>query len=1053
MPIVRLAWIALSLVAICGTALLADDRDAAGKLPAPADRPIDFVKDVQPIFAAHCVECHGPKKQESAFRLDHKATALKGGDLGQAIIAGKSADSPLVRYVAGLEEGMQMPPEGDRLTDEQISILRAWIDQGASWPDSASITLDDKTKHWAFQTPVKPPVPTVGEPGWIRTPIDNFILARLEAEKLSHSPEADKITLLRRLSLDLIGLPPTIEEIDAFVADDSSEAYAKQVERLLNSPHYGERWARHWLDAARYADSDGYEKDKSRQVYFYRDWVVAALNRDLPYDQFIIEQLAGDQLPGATQDQLVATGFLRNSMINEEGGVDPEQFRMDAMFDRMDAVGKSILGLTIQCAQCHNHKYDPFSQEEYYRLFAYLNDTHEANIAVYTPDEQMRRADIFRQIREIEANLQHTTPDWEAKLAAWEESVGNNQPEWRVVKVQNAGDNSQRYIYHEDGSQTAWGYAPTKWTSKFSGTSDLGRITAVRMEMLCDPNLPLGGPGRSPLGLFGLTELTIEAVDIEKPENKASPKFVSATADFGNEEKPLEAMFHDKTDKKRVTGPVAFAIDGKDETAWGIDAGSGRRNVERKAVFVLEKPIQFPKGATLTFHVKQMHGGWNSDDNQNNNVGRFRFSVTSADSPSADPIPHDVREVLAIPAGERSPAQAAAAFSYWRTTLPKWKEANDQIEALWKQHPAGSSQLTMMGREDARTTHLLKRGDFLKPGKPVEPGVPQVLHDLSAEAPHTRLTLANWLVDEKSPTVARSFVNRVWQHYFGTGLVASSEDLGTQSEPPSHPELLDWLAVEFMGQGWSIKNLHRLIVLSSTYRQSSKVSDELLARDPYNRLLARGPRGRVEGEIVRDIALAASGLLNPTLGGPSVFPPSPEFLYQPPASYGPKIWPEEKGENRYRRGLYTFRYRSVPYPMLQAFDAPNGDASCVRRVRSNTPLQALTTLNEPLFLECARALALKVLSDGGATDAERLTYAFRRCVSRPPSEQESKLLLDMLAKETAKFSAEGAKPWDLAANDPANPPALPEGATPPQAAAWTAIARVLLNLDETISKE
>ena len=1031
----------------------ADEGTTETDLPPAAARTVDFVKDVQPLFAAHCHACHGPKKQESAFRLDHRPSAMKGGDLGPAIIPGKSAASPLVRYVAGLEEGMQMPPEGKPLAREQIGILRAWIDQGAKWPDSASITLTSSGDHWAFQAPVRPAVPEVSDAAWAGTPVDHFILARLQQEKLSPSPEADKTTLLRRLSLDLTGLPPTIEEMDNFLADDRPGAYTRQVERLLASPHYGERWGRHWLDAARYADSDGYEKDKSRQVWFYRDWVVSALNRDLPYDQFIIEQLAGDLLPGATQDQLVATGFLRNSMINEEGGVDPEQFRMDAMFDRMDAIGKSILGITIQCAQCHNHKYDPISQEEYYRMFAYLNDTHEANIAVYTPDEQMKRAELFRQIGEMERNLQHTTPDWPEKMAAWEESVKHDQPQWQVLQVRNAGDNSQRYVYHDDGSQTAWGYAPTKWTSKFSGKSELSKITAIRLEMLCDPNLPLGGPGRSPLGLFALSELTVEAVDAENPENKASVKLVSASADFGNEEQPLEAMFHDKTDKKRVTGPVTFAIDGKDETAWGIDAGPGRRNVERKAVFVLEKPIEFPQGAVLTFHLKQMHGGWNSDDNQNNNLGRFRFSVTSANAAQADPLPKRVRDILEIAASERTPVQAAALFSYWRTTVSHWKEPNDRIEALWKEHPVGSSQLTLRAREAPRTTSLLKRGDFLAPLRPVQPGVPEVLNPLPPEASADRLTFARWLVDEKSPTVARAFVNRVWQQYFGTGLVASSEDLGTQSEPPSHGELLDWLAVEFMEQGWSIKHLHRLIVLSAAYRQSSQVTPELLARDPYNRLLARGPRVRVEGEIVRDIALAASGLLNPALGGPSVFPPSPDFLYVPPASYGPKVWNEAQGPDRYRRALYTFRYRSVPYPMLQAFDAPNGDASCVRRVRSNTPLQALTTLNEPLFLECARALAMNTLAKGGTTDAQRLTYAFRRCLSRPPSKAESKLLHELLDKEIARFSAEGARPWDLAANDPASPPTLPAGATPPQAAAWTALARVLLNLDETITKE
>jgi len=463
----------------------------------------------------------------------------------------------------------------------------------------------------------------------------------------------------------------------------------------------------------------------------------------------------------------------------------------------------------------------------------------------------------------------------------------------------------------------------------------------------------------------------------------------------------------------------------------------------------------------LSFHLVQNHGGWNSDDNQNNNLGRFRISVTDRPNAEADPLPQRVRAVLAIPHEQRTPAQEGTVFRYWRKTVPEWKEANERIEALWKQHPEGSSQLVLQGREQPRDTHVLKRGDFLKPAQSVTPGVPAFLHPLPSEAlgaltqPRSpnRLTFARWLVDRRSPTTARAIVNRVWQTHFGTGLVATSEDLGMQSEAPSHPELLDWLAVEFMERGWSLKKLHKRIVCSATYRQSSCVPPELRALDPYNRLLARGARFRVEAEIVRDIALSASGLLNPTIGGRSVFPPLPGFLILPPASYGPKIWPEDKGSNRYRRGLYTFRYRSVPYPMLQTFDAPNGDVACVRRARSNTPLQALMTLNEPVFLECARALALRTLSDGGATEEERIVYAFRRCVARAPTAEEKAELLKLLSKQRQRFARPDAKPWDLAANDPAHPPRLPKNATPAQAAAWTVVSRVLLNLDETITKE
>jgi hypothetical protein len=448
-----------------------------------------------------------------------------------------------------------------------------------------------------------------------------------------------------------------------------------------------------------------------------------------------------------------------------------------------------------------------------------------------------------------------------------------------------------------------------------------------------------------------------------------------------------------------------------------------------------------------------MHGGWNSDDNQNNNLGRFRFSVTGAERPAPDPLPRTVRNILALPPDSRTPAQVGAVFSYWRTTVPAWEEANSYIDTLWKRHPAGAAQLTMAARQKHRTTFVLKRGDFLKPDHPVAPGVPAALQPLPAGAEPNRLGLAKWLVSRDAPTTARAIVNRVWQAYFGNGLVSTSEDLGTQGEPPSHPELLDWLAVEFMDSGWSFKHLHRLIVTSSAYRQSSKVTPELLQRDPANRLLARGARFRVEGEVVRDIALSASGLLNAKVGGPPVHPPAPDFLFKPPASYGPKVWVEDKGAERYRRALYTFRFRSVPYPVLTNFDTPNGDASCVRRARSNTPLQALTTLNEALFLECARGLALKALADGGSADRDRVVYAFRRCTGRRPTARELDVLLGFLARQTEKFAAPAAKPWELAANDPAHPPKLPGGASPAQAAAWTALSRLLLNLDETITKE
>jgi mono/diheme cytochrome c family protein len=1019
---------------------------SARALPARAADRVDFTRDIRPIFSDACFQCHGPdeKQRKADLRLDTKAGAFADRGGYSAFVPGQPTQSEALRRIMGTDGVSRMPPpkSGKKLTDHQVALLRRWVEQGATW-----------SEHWSFIPPQRPEPARVKNPSWVRNPIDAFVLARLEREGLEPSPEADPVTLLRRLSLDLVGLPPTPEEVDAFLADGSAHAYAKQVERLLKSPHYGERWGQHWLDAARYADSDGYEKDKSRQVWAYRDWVIGALNRDLPYDRFLTEQLAGDLLPRPTQDQLVATGFLRNSMINEEGGIDPEQFRMEAMFDRMDAIGKSVLGLTIQCAQCHNHKFDPLTQEEYYRLFAFLNNDHEANVAVYTAEEQMRRVDIFRQIRDLEADLQHRHPDWRERLAAWETQVKSDQPAWEVVQpaVEEISTGGQKYLPLPDGSFLAQGYAPTKHRVKMTVKTDARPITAFRLELLNDPNLPLGGPGRSIKGTGALTEFEVEAAPADAPAKVVKVKFARATADVELPEQPLEPIFHDKSNKRRVTGPVSFAIDGKAETAWGIDAGPGRRNQPRKAAFTAATPIDHPGGTVLTFYLGQNHGGWNSDDNQNHNLGRFRLSITTVPDAVADPLPARVREILSVPREQRSPAQVAAVFGYWRTVVPEWRETNAAIEELWRQHPEGSSQLVLQTRPEPRATHLLERGNFLKPGKPVSPGVPSFLNPLPPDAPPTRLTFARWVTDRHAPTTARALVNRVWQTYFGTGLVSTSEDLGSQAESPSHPELLDWLAVEFMERGWSLKALHRLLVTSATYRQSSKVTPELYARDPANRLLARGPRFRVEGEIVRDIALAASGLLNPEIGGPSVFPPAPDFLFVPPVSYGPKNWKEATGADRYRRGLYTFRYRSVPYPPLQNLDAPNGDVSCVRRVRSNTPLQALTTLNEPVFLESARALALRTLEQPGGTDAQRLASAFRRCVARKPTGQESAVLLGLLDKQRKRFAEGGLNPLDLVTSNPESP--LPQGTTAAELAAWTVVSRVLLNLDETITKE
>jgi hypothetical protein len=815
----------------------------------------------------------------------------------------------------------------------------------------------------------------------------------LEKEGMKPSPKAPSEVLRRRLYLDLVGLPP--DPSDKSDVSDLSD-------KLLKSPHFGERWGRHWLDAAHYADSNGYEKDPMRFIWFYRDWVINAFNKDMPYNQFIIEQIAGDQLPKATQDQIVATGFLRNSMINEEGGVDPEQFRMEAMFDRMDTIGKSILGLTIGCTQCHNHKYDPISQEEYYRMFAYLNNDNEPWRVVYTPSEQMARSQVLQRVTELENKLKHEHADWPQRLEAWKKAI--KHPNWTTLKFEDDPSGGEKALRQSDGSILAQGYAPTKSEVKFNVLLDKPvKISAFRLELMNDPNLPAYGPGRSQKGTAALTEFNV-TMKIDGKDTKL--KFVKATADFGEPENTPLAGFardQDAAKDKRVTGPIAYAMDGDDKTAWGIDAGPGRRNVPRNAVFVLEKPIEVKPDSGLTIGLSMKHGGWNSDDLQTMNLGRYRLSATDAAEAEADPL-----------YGKK------AEFAVFRASVPEWKSINDEIEAAWKQHPEGSTTLVLDAREQPRMTALLKRGDFTKPGDRVSTGVPAVLNPLPKNADSSRLTFAKWLASNQSPTTARAFVNRVWQSVFGTGLVDTPEDFGTQGSKPTHPELLDWLAADFMENGWSLKKLLRLIVSSETYQQSSHVTPEWIERDPFNRLLARGPRFRVEGEVVRDIQLAVSGLLNPTVGGRGVMPPAPAHLFEKPASYAPFPWHVEEDAQKYRRSVYVFRRRSTPYPFLSTFDVPNGESSCIRRSRSNTPMQALMTLNETMSMEAAKALATRMEKEGG------IALGFQLCTNREPTQKELQAL-EALAKRQRDR----------------------KGAIPPM----VAIARVLLNLDETITKE
>lgn len=1017
---------------------------------AAAEHAIDFARDIRPILNNACLHCHGPdpETREAGLRLDSAAEAFAPRRNGAAIVPGDPEASTLIARVTSSDPNRVMPPpEMDKaLAPHEIDLLRDWIAAGAPWPE-----------HWGFQRPEQPPLPEVQDASWPRNPIDYFVLARLEREGLAPNPEADPETLLRRLHLDLTGLPPSPKDLDAFLARPDNAAYGAAVERLLASPHYGEHWAREWLDAAQYADSDGFEKDKPRFVWAWRDWVINAFNANMPYDRFLLEQIAGDLLPDATRDQVVATGFLRNSMLNEEGGADPEQFRVEAVFNRVDVVGSSVLGLTMQCAQCHTHKFDPISHEEYFQFYAYFNNSHEANITVLSDAEEARAQAVRARVEAAEDRLMARIPGWQDRMAGWEAEVRAAPPiDWRTVALafDDTSAAGQKFLEREDGAYLAQGYAPTRFAPRMAGPSPLQTITAVRLELLTDPNLPRGGPGRSIEGGCALSLFEFRIAPEEAPfdtfDEWERVEIASAIADVNPPRRPLGPEFPDRGGREAFTGPVAMAIDGDGLTAWTTDIGPGRSNASRHAVFILAKPVTLPEGARLAFRLHQNHGGWNSDDNQTNNLGAFRISVTDAGTLPETAISPAIEAIIRRGPEERTPEETRAVFNLWRTTAPDLALANLRIETLWRDYPAGTTQLVYRERDVPRETRVFDRGDFLAPRQRATPGVPAFLHPLPHGAPPNRLGLARWIVDRDSPVTARVYVNRVWQRYFGAGLFETPGDIGTQAPPPSHPELLDWLAVFFMDSGWDPHALHRLITGSAVYRQDAAATPERRARDPGNRLLARGARFRVEGEIVRDIALSASGLLHPAVGGPSVHPPAPAFLFEPPASYGPKSWPTSEGADRYRRGIYVFRFRSVPHPALQAFDTPPGDAPCLGRQRSNTPLQPLVTLNEPMFLEAARALAALTLHNAGPDDAARIDYAFRRCTSRVPAPGEAAVLKRFLDTQRARIAR-----GELAAGDialAADPRTGPEPDCAAEWAAWTLTARVILNLDETISR-
>jgi hypothetical protein len=999
-------------------------------------RAPDFARDILPILRRSCFECHGARTQEADLRLDHRESLLGHPS---AILAGDSGGSELYRRItlpAGDDEFM--PAAGKPLSKIEIQLLRRWIDAGAAWPDDV-----DASKHWAYVPPKRPELAAVENASWPKNGIDHFVLSRLEQEGLSPSPEADRATLIRRVFLDVIGLPPTPEEVDAFKADESATAYETVVDRLLASPQFGERWARPWLDLARYADSHGYQRDDLREIWAYRDWVIRALNADMLFDQFTIEQLAGDLLPGATDDQKIATGFNRCTMTNVEAGSDPEETRTNQVIDRVNTMATIWLGSTIECAQCHDHKYDPFSQKEYYQLFAFFNNTaieaerSNPNVpgsiqfigpSMKLPDAtgdakrkslETELASIDKRIKERTAELRRDTATWEKRLQA----DLSNLPQSHVLELAEfASAEGAAHRILDDRSVLLVDETPDVDTYMFTVSTNLSGITAFKLETLTDDSLPGGGPGRGDARRpnFVLTTFAVEAAP-HGSGDFGPIRFANATSDYA-----------------QPNFPARGAIDDKPATGWAIGPQFFKPHW---AQFQTEQAIGFDGGTTLRFRLVQDYG-------RGRTIGRLRVSAITG-NPAGTAIPSDIARIVLLRPTDRSKADRAALKRYREgqdEQLTSLRNQRAEIQAKLKTIVA-STTLVMQAIPQSRRTNIFNRGDFKQPTDPVEAGTPAVLHPYTATN-GDRLALAQWLVDRRNPLVARVTVNRWWAEIFGHGIVETVEDFGIKGQPPTHPELFDWLAVEFMDSGWSMKTMFRAIVTSATYRQSSRVSPELFARDAENKLYARGPRVRMDAEMIRDNALAIAGLLSKKQFGPPIRPYQPDGLWVKVGG-APVEYEVSPGEDRYRRGIYVVIKRGAPYPSFVTFDASARLACTAKRSRSNTPLQALTLLNDPVYVEAAQALAARTLREKPGTEVdERINHMFRVCVSRYPSAQE---LASLRRLYDAQLHAASADPETTGALVGAVQ--LPDGVSRHELAAWYAIATVLLNLDETITKD
>lgn len=1018
--------------------------------PAPAVAPQvaalnsadEFTVKVQPILVSTCYDCHGPAKSRGGLRLDSPARLLKGGTNGPCIVPGDSAKSLLILRVKGMGSEKRMPLDHPPLTPVQIQTLASWIDQGAKLPGGETLAAassdPEKQDHWAYNKPIRPAVPSVKEATWVKNPIDAFLLARLEKEGIKPSPEADRITLIRRLSFDLTGLPPSPEEVDAFVKDRSPDAYDKVVDRLMASPHYGERMAVYWLDLVRFGDTLGIHSDTQKKITPYRDWVINAFNKDEPYNQFTIEQIAGDLLPNPTLEQKVASGYNRLLITSEEGGAQPREYIAKYAADRVRNVSSVWMGATMACCECHNHKFDPYSQKDFYRMEAFFADVkdnpvgrHEdtAEMPLPSPQQQAQIKVIDDKIAKLNGVLNTSTPELEAAQMIWEKTA-LQEVQWQAVDPSSIQSTAKaKLVLLPDHSILAGGDRPETDNYNFTAavpSAVKGSVTAFRLEVLPDISLPLQGPGRFDNGNFALTGITL-----------------TATPAAGGSPAPI-AIQHITTDHVQDQWEATDLVDGKTHIpgGWAILPEVGKTHT-----LIFETATDLPAGSIFTLTLQQQLG--------NHPIGRFRISVTGAARPiGVNILPDDVRKFLTIPPAKRRNKAREGLLAYYRSIAPSLNSTRAEITKLQQQKnvilaSAPKTEITE-AIDTPRVIRILARGNWLDDtGEIVTPAVPHFLKQPDiGDRRATRLDLAKWLVDKDNPMTARVYVNRLWKMFYGIGLSKTLEDMGTQGEKPVNPELLDWLATEFIQSGWDVKHMVRLMVTSDAYRQSSAGSKFLRERDPFNRLVARQSPFRLEGEFIRDNALAMAGILAMDVGGQSVKPYQPagywDFL-----NFPKRTWVADNGAEGHRRTLYTWWQRTFLHPSLINFDVPDRTECTCNRNISNTPLQALDLLNDPIYVEAARMFAQRIIKEGGSNDVDRLTWAYRQALSRAPAENERKILTDLLEKHLKKYSADPKSAAEIltVGTEPAD-----KNINPVQIAAWTSVARTIINLHETITR-